>query len=42
MIEGVLRHSTELSVDKQYVDSHGPSEVGFTFCHLLGFNCCRG
>ena len=26
MIEGVLRHCTEINVNKQYVDSHG--EVG--------------
>ncbi len=37
MIEGVLRHCTEMSVDKQYVDSHGQSEVGFAFCRLLSF-----
>jgi len=37
MIEGVLRHCTEMSVDKQYVDSHGQSEVGFAFCRLLNF-----
>ena len=37
MIEGVLRHDTEMDVDKQYVDTHGQSEVGFAFCHLLGF-----
>ena len=37
MIEGVLRHDTEMDVEKQYVDSHGQSEVGFAFCHLLGF-----
>ena len=38
MIEGVLRHCTEMSIDKQYVDSHGQSEVAFAFCHLLGFH----
>lgn len=38
MIEGVLRHCTEMSVDKQYVDSHGQSEVAFAFCRLLGFD----
>lgn len=38
MIEGVLRHCTEMAVDRQYVDSHGQSEVAFAFCHLLGFN----
>jgi len=37
MIEGVLRHSTEMKVEKNYVDSHGQSEVAFAFCHLLGF-----
>ena len=37
MIEGVLRHCTEMEVEKNYVDSHGQSEVGFAFCHLLGF-----
>ena len=38
MIEGVLRHDTEMEVDKNYVDTHGQSEVGFAFCHLLGFH----
>jgi TnpA family transposase len=37
MIEGVLRHCTEMTVDRQYVDSHGQSEVAFAFCRLLGF-----
>ena len=34
MIEGVIRHCTEMSIDRQYVDSHGQSEVAFAFCHL--------
>jgi len=38
MIEGVLRHCTDMAVDRQYVDSHGQSEIGFAFSHLLGFN----
>lgn len=38
MIEGVLRHCTEMSVQKNYVDTHGQSEVGFAFSHLLGFS----
>lgn len=38
MIEGVLRHATDADVQKQYTDSHGQSEVGFAFCHLLGFD----
>ena len=37
MIKGVLRHCTQMSVDKNYVDTHGQSEVGFAFCYLLGF-----
>jgi TnpA family transposase len=37
MIEGVLRHCTEMSVDKNYVDSHGQSEVAFAFSYILGF-----
>jgi TnpA family transposase len=38
MIEGVLRHCTEMDVQKAYVDSHGQSDVAFAFCHLLGFH----
>lgn len=38
MIEGVLRHCTDMEVEKNYVDSHGQSEVGFAFCRLLGFD----
>jgi len=37
MIEGVLRHGTEQKVKRNFVDTHGQSEVGFAFCHLLGF-----
>ena len=37
MIEGVLRHCTNMEVQKNYVDSHGQSEVAFAFTHLLGF-----
>jgi TnpA family transposase len=37
MVEGVLRHDTEMDVERQYVDTHGQSEVGFAFCYLLGF-----
>ena len=35
MIEGVLRHCTDMEIQRQYVDSHGQSEVAFAFCHLL-------
>jgi TnpA family transposase len=37
MIDGVLRHCTSMEVKKNYVDSHGQSEVAFAFTHLLGF-----
>ena len=37
MIEGVLRHCTDMEIQRQYVDSHGQSAVGFAFCHLIGF-----
>ena len=37
MIEGVLRHCTEMAVDRNYVDTPGQSEVAFAMCPLLGF-----
>ena len=37
MLEGLLRHGTEMPLEKNYVDSHGQSEVAFAFCHLLNF-----
>jgi len=37
MIEGVLRHCTDMEIDRNYVDTHGQSVVAFAFCHLLGF-----
>ena len=38
MIDGLLKHCTDMEIEKNYVDSHGQSEVAFAFCHLLGFN----
>jgi TnpA family transposase len=38
MIEGVLRHCTDMEIDRQYVDSHGQSEVAFAFSYILGFD----
>jgi TnpA family transposase len=37
MIEGLLRHLTSAEIDRQYVDTHGASIVGFAFSHLLDF-----
>ena len=36
MMEGILRHCTQMQVEKNYVDSHGQSMVAFGFCRLLG------
>lgn len=38
MIEGVLRHCTDVEIDRQYTDTHGASIVGFAFAHMLGFH----
>lgn len=38
MLEGLLRHDTDLEVQRNCTDSHGQTEVGFAFCHLLGFD----
>ncbi len=37
MIEGVLRHCTNMEVDRQYTDTHGASVVGSAFAHMLDF-----
>ncbi|MFJ4973686.1 Tn3 family transposase [Streptomyces sp. NPDC088755] len=37
MIEGVLRHCTDMQVDRQYTDTHGASIDGFAFAHMLDF-----
>jgi TnpA family transposase len=37
MIEGILRHCTDAEIQKNFVDSHGQSEIAFAFCQLLGF-----
>jgi TnpA family transposase len=37
MIEGLLRHSTNAEIDRNYTDTHGASVVAFAFSHLLDF-----
>ncbi len=37
MIEGVLHNGADTTIEQQYTDSHGQSEVAFAFCRLLGF-----
>ena len=36
MIEGLVNHDTEMRVEKNFVDSHGQSEVVFAICKFLG------
>ncbi|CDH24239.1 transposase [Xenorhabdus bovienii str. kraussei Becker Underwood] len=38
MMEGVLRHCTDMEINHQYVDSHGQSEVAFAFSYVLDFD----
>jgi TnpA family transposase len=42
MLEGLLRHFTSADIDRNYVDTHGASVVGFAFCRLLGFKLMPG
>jgi len=37
IMDGVLRHYTEMTVEKNYVESHCQSAIGLAFTHLLGF-----
>ena len=41
MIEGVMRHCTEMEVDRQYVDSHGQSTVATLFADYWAFSLPR-
>jgi TnpA family transposase len=38
MIEGLVKHATDMAVESNYVDSRGKSEVAFAFCHFLGID----
>ncbi len=38
MVEGAVRHGTEMKVEANYVDTHGQSEIGFGITKLLGFD----
>ncbi|WP_161791034.1 Tn3 family transposase [Actinomadura welshii] len=37
MIEGVVRHGTDMTINEAYVDSHGQTEIGFGVARMLGF-----
>ncbi|MBV8802972.1 MAG: Tn3 family transposase [Gammaproteobacteria bacterium] len=38
MMQGILRHATKMELKKGYVDTHGQSNIGFGFRHLLHFD----
>ena len=38
MVEGAMRHGTDMSVESNFVDSHGASFIGFGITRLLGFD----
>jgi TnpA family transposase len=38
MVEGAMRHGTDMNVETNYVDSHGASIIGFGITRLLNFN----
>ena len=38
MVEGALRHGTDMGVEQNFVDSHGASFVGFGITRLLDFD----
>ena len=36
MVDGAIRHGTDMAVEANYVDTHGQSEIGFGITRLLG------
>ena len=38
MVEGAMRHGTDMSIEQNYVDSHGASFIGFGITRLLDFD----
>ncbi len=38
MVDGAIRHGTDMAVEANYVGSHGQSEIGFGITKLLGFD----
>ena len=37
MMEGLLHHNTTMPLKRNYVDTHGQSEIAFSFCYVLNF-----
>lgn len=42
MVDGAIRHGTDMSVESNYVDSHGQSEIGSASPSCSGSTCCPG
>ena len=38
MVEGAMRHGTDMEVEANYIDTHGQSDIGFGMTRLLGFD----
>ena len=38
MVEGAMRHGTDMGIETNYVDSHGASFIGFGITRLLDFD----
>ncbi len=38
MVEGAIRHGTDMRIEGNYVDTHGQSQIGFGITRLLGFD----
>lgn len=38
MVDGAIRHGTDMQVEANYVDTHGQSAIGFGITELLGFD----
>jgi len=38
MVEGAMRHGTDMTIESNYVDSHGQSFIGFGITRLLDFD----
>jgi len=38
MVEGAMRHGTDMDIEANYVDTHGQSFIGFGVTRLLGFD----
>ena len=38
MVEGAMRHGTDMTIETNYVDSHGASLIGFGVTRLLNFD----